>query len=89
MFAPQARELNRSLLEGTAVQDAAVQRAAPAAGVGDGGASWRLKALRRAQATAKEQGCDVREVRPAPSKVTVVISGFWKVLIPGKIGNFW
>lgn len=32
------------------------------AGVGDGGTSWRLKALRRAQAAAAEQGKDVKEV---------------------------
>lgn len=32
-------------------------------GVGDGGTSWRLKALRRAQAAAAEEGKDVREVR--------------------------
>ena len=31
--------------------------------VGDGGASWRMKALRRAQAQAAEEGSNLSEVR--------------------------
>eukprot|EP00884_Botryococcus_braunii_P013106 jgi/Botrbrau1/21797/Bobra.0190s0022.1 len=56
-----ARELNKTLLEGGAPSQAG-PGAVRASGVGDGGASWRMKALRRAQATAEEQGLDVREV---------------------------
>ena len=44
---------------------ATAQVATRPAGVGDGGTSWRLKALRRAQAAAAEEGKDVREVRRA------------------------
>lgn len=35
---------------------------APTASVGDGGASWRLKALKRAQALAEEEGRSVNDV---------------------------
>ena len=34
----------------------------PGKSIGDGGASWRLKALKRAQALAEEEGRDVNEV---------------------------
>lgn len=34
----------------------------PTAKVGDGGASWRLKALRRAQAAAAEEGRSVNDI---------------------------
>ncbi len=44
-----------------AAAKAAAQRRPSA--VGDGGSSWRLKALQRAQASAVEQGLDVSEVR--------------------------
>ncbi len=35
---------------------------AGAAVIGDGGASWRMKALRRAQAQAAEEGSNLSEV---------------------------
>ena len=69
----QVRELNPYLKDGgsgvppaeaaaaKAAEAAAKQRRPPA--VGDGGSSWRLKALQRAQASAAEQGLDVSEVR--------------------------
>ena len=66
----QSRELNPHFANGgdgvppPKPAGSAVAAAAPRpAGVGDGGTSWRLKALRRAQATAAEEGKDVREVR--------------------------
>jgi hypothetical protein len=34
----------------------------PAAGVGDGGASWRLKALKRARETAQREGKQLSDV---------------------------
>ncbi|KAK9823428.1 hypothetical protein WJX72_002672 [[Myrmecia] bisecta] len=63
----QEREINkeRTGVEATTsqpAQPASGLGAAPAAGVGDSGASWRLKALRRAQAQAAEQGADVKQV---------------------------
>jgi hypothetical protein len=61
----QSRELNPHFANsGDGVPPPAAAGANPkAAGVGDGGTSWRLKALRRAQAAAAEGGKDVREVR--------------------------
>jgi hypothetical protein len=66
----QSRELNPHFANGgdgvppPKAPGSAIAAAAPRpAGVGDGGTSWRLKALRRAQATAAEEGKDVREVR--------------------------
>jgi hypothetical protein len=67
----QSRELNPHFANGgdgvpppKPTGSTAAAAAAPRpAGVGDGGTSWRLKALRRAQATAAEEGKDVREVR--------------------------
>ena len=50
---------------GETAAEAARQRLPPA--VGDGGSSWRLKALQRAQAAAAEQGRDVSEVRASDS----------------------
>ena len=47
-----------------AVKAARQQQRQPPA-VGDGGSSWRLKALQRAQAAAAEQGRHVSEVRAA------------------------
>lgn len=62
----QARELNKTLLEGGAsaappdpTKQSGIVRTG---GTGDCGASWRLKALRRAQMAAEEEGKDVREV---------------------------
>jgi hypothetical protein len=51
-------------------------------GTGDGGASWRLKALRRAQMAAEEEGKDVREVRKQhaiPSHNITNIRNIWEV----------
>ena len=68
----QVRELNPYLKDGglgVPPKEAAAELASEAArkqrppAVGDGGSSWRLKALQRAQATAAEQGLDVSEVR--------------------------
>lgn len=66
----QSRELNPHFANGgdgvpppKPAGSAAAAAAPRPAGVGDGGTSWRLKALRRAQATAAEEGKDVREVR--------------------------
>ena len=68
----QVRELNPYLKDGgsgvppaeaaaEAAARAAAERRPPA--VGDGGSSWRMKALQRAQASAAEQGLNVSEVR--------------------------
>lgn len=57
----QERELNPYLKDGgsgvppEAARGAAAEPIHRAAGVGDGGASWRLKALKRAQAQAGEE----------------------------------
>ncbi len=62
---PQARELNphwRDGGDGVPPAGGAAKAVTRPAGVGDGGTSWRLKALRRAQAAAAEQGKDVKEV---------------------------
>lgn len=61
----QARELNPHFAnggDGVPPPGSAAKMATRPAGVGDGGTSWRLKALRRAQAAAAEEGKDVREV---------------------------
>lgn len=62
----QARELNPNY-KGSGdtllpAGDVAAVVARPA-GVGDGGSSWRLKALRRAQAQAAQQGVALTDVR--------------------------
>ncbi len=58
----QARELNPYLRAGGAGAEGGepVQPLHRAGGVGDGGASWRMKALKRAQAQAKEEVCGVK-----------------------------
>ena len=60
----QARELNPEIRGNVAAPLAPGKQAGrPAAAVvGDGGASWRMKALRRAQAQATEEGSNLSEV---------------------------
>ncbi len=55
------RELNPEM-RGDGDSQGAATRMAPASVVGDGGASWRLKALRRAQERAAAEGRKVDEV---------------------------
>jgi hypothetical protein len=55
-----ARELNPHLHKNAAVGDAAPTGQVP--GIGDGGASWRMKALRRAQSQAGEEGKGLSDV---------------------------
>ena len=60
MYPGQAKELNPEMAD-----DVDARKSKPRAatrGVGDGGASWRLKALRRAQNVAEEEGRDVEEI---------------------------
>lgn len=64
---PQARELNKFWQDGgkgLPPEQAARSNLArkPAAGVGDGGASWRLKALKRARETAQREGKQLSDV---------------------------
>ena len=64
---PQARELNKFWHDGgkgLPPEQAAKSNLArkPAAGVGDGGASWRLKALKRARETAQREGKQLSDV---------------------------
>lgn len=67
---PQAKELNTAWEDGgdgvpkqdTAVVAAKTSGIIATAKVGDGGASWRMKALKRAQAAAAEEGRSVNEV---------------------------
>ena len=52
-----------SAKRGSAPEDKEVKPGKPPiASVGDGGASWRLKALKRAQALAEEEGRSVNDV---------------------------
>jgi hypothetical protein len=71
--ADQEPELHVGLryMDGSKPPGATAAAAAPGGGagdavpmptIGDGGASWRLKALKRAQQLAKEEGKDVSEV---------------------------
>lgn len=69
---PQERELNPYLKDGGSgvppegqAAAAAPTAAARAAGVGDGGASWRLKALKRAQQQAEAEVRWKTLLRPA------------------------
>jgi hypothetical protein len=64
---PQARELNKFWQDGgkgLPPEQAAKSNLArkPVAGVGDGGASWRLKALKRARETAQREGKQLSDV---------------------------